>query len=453
MVGVHEMRQFNRLSDEPLTSRDGRHVLWYDNSGIATLTDTVTGENRWRAGVSGTLLLGHNGVDGVLKVEGADNQSLWEAEFRHPKARSVVITDDGNLELLSAIGVRLLSSGTGPVEVKLLQNSAPAAAITDSAYLVKPGHDEVSVTRKQDGSLQVSEQMSGAGWSHSHTLSPSLARWFEQDGAELTWRQVAEKRGTSWRLVLVDGADELLWRDTSHDAPAKVPPSTPYAYGGHVLPAGGQLRHQSLTSPNGAHSLVHQEDGNLVLYCNSAQQAVWATNTWWAGNGWADLCNGDLMVRTMYGAPLWRAGAAGATRLVVNDNGTMVLEGTSWVYDGHAGCTQPGMNTARGNTLLRGQVLQRQSLTAPDGVTVFAHRDDRRLVQFAADGTWLWDEYVWDAERSYLILDEDGMLRVRDIDGGIAMEIAGPADALVVTSEGAELRRGVKPFWRNGKRV
>jgi hypothetical protein len=44
---VFEMRQFHRLADEPLTSRDGRHVLWYADGGIATLTDTHTGEIRW----------------------------------------------------------------------------------------------------------------------------------------------------------------------------------------------------------------------------------------------------------------------------------------------------------------------------------------------------------------------------------------------------------------------
>jgi hypothetical protein len=314
---------------------------------------------------------------------------------------------------------------------------------------VKPGRYEFAVTRHRDGSLQVSEQTSYG--SNGHTLSPWLARWLEQDGAELTWRKVADgRRGKSWRLVLVDARGALLWREASERAPAGVPPSTPYDYGGHELPPGGRLWHQSLTSPNGSHTLVHQEDGNLVLYCNSAQEPVWATNTWWAGNGWVELSDGDLVLRTMYGAPLWEAGTTGATRLVVNDDGTMVLEGTSWVFDGHAGCTQPGMNTARGSTLLRGQVLQRQSLTAPDGVTVFAHRDDRRLVQLAADGTWLWAESVGDVEVSYLTLDDDGMLRVRDINGSIAKEIAGPADALAVTSEGVELRRDGNPFWRNG---
>lgn len=448
---MHEMEQFSQLRDEPLTSRDGRHVLDYDDSGIATLTDGGTGEIRWRTGESGALLLGH---DGVLQVEDEAYELVWAAELRHPDARKVVITDDGDLELLNDVDVPLVNSRTGVVEVTVLPGSAPAGAITDRAHLVvRKGRYEYErrVSRDRDGSLQVNEETSFGAL--GHTLSPRLALWFEQDGAELTWRQVAEKRGKSWRLVLVDAGGNLLWRDTNRGAPTQLPASTPYAHGGHELPAGGRLWHQSLTSPNGSHTLVHQEDGNLVLYCNSAQQAVWATNTWWAGNGWADLSDGDLVVRTMYGAPLWRAATTGAARLLVNDDGTMALEGTPWVFDGHAGCTQPGMNTARGNTLTRGQVLQRQSLTAPDAITVFAHRDDGRLVQFDANGTWVWDEHVGDGEGNHLTLDEDGMLRVHNANGVLAKEIAGPADALVVTSEGLELRSDGKCFWRNGKRV
>lgn len=449
---MHEIRQFRELESQPLTSGDGRHLLWYDNDGIATLVDTTTDETRWRAKVPGTLKFGHNGHCYALMVVDKDSQPLWESDFQHPDASCVVITDDGDLEILSAIGLRLINSRTGVVEMRVLQNSARAGAITESAYLLKSGRYDFTVTRSRDGSLEVNEQTSFGQL--GHRLSAPLADWLDQDGAELTWRKVSDgRRGTNWQLVLVDGAGRLLWRALSRDTPAPVEPSTPYAYGGHELTAGGRLRQQSLTSPNGSHTLVHQEDGNLVLYCNSGQYAVWATNTDWAGGGWAELSHGDLVLRTTYGAPLWRAGTAGATRLVVNDDGTMALEGTSWVFNGHAGCTRPGMNAARGSTLLRGQVLQRQSLTAADGVTVFAHRDDRRLVQLAADGTWLWDTYIRNAERSYLTLDDDGMLRVYDTDGSVAMEIDGPADALVVTSEGVELRHAGKPFWRNGKRI
>jgi hypothetical protein len=91
--GMHEMGQSSRLRDEPLTSRDDRHVLDYDDSGIATLTDSGTGEIRWRADVSGTLLLGD---DGVLQVEDEGQEPLWAADLQHPDARNLVISDDGD---------------------------------------------------------------------------------------------------------------------------------------------------------------------------------------------------------------------------------------------------------------------------------------------------------------------------------------------------------------------
>jgi len=108
---MYEMGQFIRLGDDPLTSRDGRHVLRYDDSGIATLTDTATGEIRWRAGAPGTLILGSGGV---LHIEDPDGQPSW-ADLTHPDALNMVITDDGDLELLSGDGVRLVNSRTGAV--------------------------------------------------------------------------------------------------------------------------------------------------------------------------------------------------------------------------------------------------------------------------------------------------------------------------------------------------
>ena len=128
------------------------------------------------------------------------------------------------------------------------------------------------------------------------------------------------------------------------------------------------------------------------------------------------------------------------------------LDGTSWVLDGHAGCAATGADVGRGDTLLPGQSLRRQSLTSADGTVVFAHRDDKRLVLHAADGTWQWDRYLG-ADDTSLVLDDDGVLRVRGVDGGVVLEIAGPADALVVTSEGVELRRDGVAFWRDGASV
>jgi hypothetical protein len=57
--------------------------------------------------------------------------------------------------------------------------------------------------------------------------------------------------------------------------------------------------------------------------------------------------------------------------------------------------------------------LRHQSLTSADGGTVLAHRDDPRLLLFGEDGRWLWDEYIWGAERSFLMLDDGDVGRMR----------------------------------------
>jgi hypothetical protein len=109
---------------------------------------------------------------------------------------------------------------------------------------------------------------------------------------------------------------------------------------------------------------------------------------------------------------------------------------------------------ARGSVLRRGETLERQSLTSDDGGTVFAHRDDRRLVLFAEDGRWLWDGYAWNAERTVLSLDEDAVLRLRTGDGSIEHEFGGPAERLAVRpGEIVLLDAAGTVLWRNGEEV
>jgi hypothetical protein len=204
---------------------------------------------------------------------------------------------------------------------------------------------------------------------------------------------------------------------------------------------------------------VHQEDGNLVLYCNPVHRAVWATNTWWAGDGWAELTSdGELVVRNLCGAQVWSSGTAGSAgrRLVVHDNGRVALldvhDAEVWSVDAHTSCTEPGTNVARGPVMRRGQILQRQSLTSDDGGTVLAHRDDRRIVLFHEDGHWIWNDYVSDAERSTLVLDEDGMLRVRGEGSDVTLELGGPGDELrVLPGEVRLSREDGTVVWRKGE--
>ncbi|MEK8170916.1 hypothetical protein NKH77_19170 [Streptomyces sp. M19] len=98
-----------------------------------------------------------------------------------------------------------------------------------------------------------------------------------------------------------------MWREQPRDMPIALPPATPHAYGGAELGVGARLWHQSLTSPSGAYSLLHQPDGDLVLFDKAARRAVWATHTggrttgtwnsaptatWWSAISAARRCGG-----------------------------------------------------------------------------------------------------------------------------------------------------------------
>lgn len=462
---MRELGQFTRLQeDDQLRSPSGRFVLHYDGNGVAVLTDTSTGETTWRAGEEGrpavgNLLLGNRDEVQVERADG-DRETIWRSGIAATGAQELILTDAGDLELLDRARVRLFNSRTGPVEPRAMHDSAPAADITADRFLVREaGKRRRTVAREQDGSLRVSEHAPNSGM--SYTMSGPLIPWLDQDGTVLTWRLLPEGgKPRWWTLCLTDSDGSVLWCEGMHNLETALPPAEPHTYGGPELAGGGRLRHQSLTSASGTHTLVHQEDGNLVLYCNPAHRAVWSTGTGWAGGGWAELAaDGDLVVRNPYGAAVWRSGTAGSggRRLVVGDDGRVALRDTGgaevWAVDAHTSCAEPGTNTARGSVLRRGQTLQRQSLASADGGTVLVHRDDRRLVLFGDDGHWIW-WHGWDAERSALVLDEDGMLRVRADDGGVAPGLGGPADELRVLPGEVQLcRADGTVVWRNGTEV
>lgn len=439
------------LSGEPLTSVSGRYVLDYDDDDIgwtAVLTDTDTGVVLWRASRPGWLYLG---------TQGAVQTAEWTSEVAAAGAASLTVGDEGGLLLWDATGFCLYDSRVGAIRPVELSEAAPAAAITRESCLVHDGRQRQVLTRNPDGSFQLTtHQSSGAVWSCS--LSLPLARWLAQDDTMLTWRLLPSGARRHWVLCLIrtgdgDGEGRILWRMDSGGVGVLVPAASPHAYGGATLEHGGRLRHQSLTSPSGTHTLVHQDDGNLVLYCGASQDAVWATHTWWSGDGWVDFSDGDLVVRNACGTDVWRVGTSTARRLIVADGGTLTLVDADgapvWRFTGHE-CTATGPDTtARGSVLHRGQTLHRQSLTSPDGSTVLVH-GDRRLVLFGEDGSWLWDEHISGDGPTVLVLDEDGMLRVRSVEGAVLVEIAGPADQLLIGPGAIELYRDGTAVWRNG---
>ncbi|WP_240965476.1 DUF6461 domain-containing protein [Streptomyces zingiberis] len=464
---MRNLIQFERLrEDEPLLSPSGRYKLCYDGEGVAIVLDTHTGGAVWRAGeegrpVAGDLLLGDR--DAVQVEAPGELRTVWRSPIAAEGARSLILTDTGDLELLNGDGARIYTSRSGPVEPRPLRNSAPVAAITADTFLVRETAKwRRTVTREQDGPLRLSRHHKSSGLI-SYLPAP-LVRWMEQEGTVLTWRMLPDdgRPGPRARTLCLEDSDgTVLWAEGSWEQGADLPPAEPHGHAGPELGAGGRLRNQSLTSASGAHTLTHRFDGNLVLYCDATLRVVWSAGTDWAGPGWTELTgDGELTVRNVWGAAVWSSGTAGAggSRLVVRDDGRVALldaGGTEvWAIDAHTSCAEAGPAVARGSVLRRGQTLLRRSLTSADGSTVLGHRDEHRLALIADDGTWIWWTYLGDAEGAALCLDEDGMLRIRGADGAVVREEAGPADELrVEPGEILLCRADGAVVWRNGEPV
>ncbi|MFF5727586.1 DUF6461 domain-containing protein [[Kitasatospora] papulosa] len=420
------------------------------------VTDTESDQVVWRAGAAGELLLG-GGCEVVVETE--DGQGpVWHSGFSAPGAQYLILTDAGELELLDRSHVRVGNIRTGPVHAVALGDAAPAAAITGDAYLVREGKTRRTVAREQNGSLRVCESWKGGGGSYGFT--GRLVDWLEQEGTQLTWRLHRPGGSTAkvWLLCLVDSEGAVLWHEGTQRPHGPIPMGAPYAYGGPVLEVGGRLRNQSLTSPDGTHTLVHQDNGDLALHCHTEHRVVWRTATDGIGGGWAELTeSGDLSVRNVHGARIWNSATAGsgARRLVVRDDGRAELRDADdrsvWSTGPHAACKGPAADAPRGAVLRRGQTLGPHSLTSAGGRTVLGHWNERYLVLFAEDHTWLWSTHLGETAEPGLRLDEDGMLRVLDDE---RPALGGPAEELRVQEGEVVLCRadgGV--VWRNGEVV
>ncbi|PTL82656.1 type VI secretion protein IcmF/TssM N-terminal domain-containing protein [Vitiosangium sp. GDMCC 1.1324] len=87
---------------------------------------------------------------------------------------------------------------------------------------------------------------------------------------------------------------------------------------------------ERLVSANGRFALVYQDDGNLVIYDLTTQQARWATNTQ-GKRAWRTAMqrDGNLVVYQAANAPVWSSKTQGQEKseLVMRDDGILLIRG------------------------------------------------------------------------------------------------------------------------------
>lgn len=223
-----------------------------------------------------------------------------------------------------------------------------------------------------------------------------------------------------------------------------------------MLRPGEHLSRRSVSCPSGEYSVVHQHDGNVVVYRNADRFAVWAAGTNYQSSVWdpetlatRDLDrvygragrlkleeDGNLVVYCAENKARWTSGVGTypPLGLMIHDAGRLVVMSVKNTFpwsSPHPPARWEGWNrTGDGRSLRRGQCLRDASLISHDGRFTFVVGEGTAVYLCHTDGPVEW--VVPKGGEEGLELTADGRLVLRGADGGER-----PADALGITSSTA----------------
>ncbi|MFF7649003.1 DUF6924 domain-containing protein [Streptomyces sp. NPDC007983] len=223
-----------------------------------------------------------------------------------------------------------------------------------------------------------------------------------------------------------------------------------------VLRPGEQLVRRTVSCPSGEYSVVHQHDGNVVVYRNADHFAVWATGT----NFQHSVCrpealehqdldrafgrpgrlllqeDGNLVVYSPTDQPLWSSGTMGRSMaaLMIQDSGRLVLRTAEDTIPWHSSSAPQrweGWNRVTdGRRLRRGQCLRGGTLVSDNGAYAFVAEGGSAAYFCHTAGGILWTVGLH-PQQGYE-LTGDGRLVTRDADG-----TERPAESLGISDSAA----------------
>ena len=236
--------------------------------------------------------------------------------------------------------------------------------------------------------------------------------------------------------------------------PAPVIPSVPAEDGyALVLRPGEHLSRRSVSCPSGEFSVVHQHDGNVVVYRNADRFVVWASGTdfqravvnpstvptdaldrvYGRPGRLALEHDGNLVVYSSADKPLWTSHSGGRQQqiiaLMIHDRGRLVLRTTQGTIPWSSSYPPPRWdgwsNATDGRRLRRGQCLRNGSLASDNGEYAFVVGEGAGAYLCRTDGPMLWAVDIGHGEGYELT--PDGRLIARTADGAER-----PADSLQI---------------------
>ena len=432
-------------------------LVWETGTGYRPEPTTTIQPGRWRGQGEGLAPAGQLALreDNTLAVLNHEGTELWVSPTREFPYLSLVLDDNGILTLMSKYGHLVWQSTPAPKSWPGWSNVPDGRRLRRGQSMrgqtLTSANGKYVLAALPSGRLQL-RTVGGPvlwGWSmgkeHGLTLTEDGRLYHRAPGGEtlgLTWHeQPAEDVfelyvADDGRITCVDEHGTVRWQAPDPKAGIRQvsPLRPPYAV---ILRAGEHLSERAVSSPNGEYSLVHQHDGNLVLYRHEDREAVWASDSQYqdsadraiVADGFSERPgrlllreHGELVVLRVTGEQVWSAPAVGHT-LVVTDAGRASLLGGSgdvvWQtpepepLDDEEG-EVPWTSVPDGRRLRRGEVLRGQTLISPNGAFTLVSNQEGFLYLRQAEGPVLWIHHLgW---LHGLELTEDGILQVRNWD-------------------------------------
>lgn len=255
----------------------------------------------------------------------------------------------------------------------------------------------------------------------------------------ITWRPDAPVTVGS-RLVLQDDGDLVVldpqgtqvWESGTAVQPSILPP-------GGVLEPG-----DALSSPDGRHTLLVLDDGDVALLGPDAATR-WSTGTAEPGSTLTLHDDGNLVVTDPDGDRVWRSRTAGhpGSSLVLQDDGDLVLYDPAGAVVWSTGTVVGPPSLATGAPVAVGG-----RLTSPDGHLHLVLGPDG--LSLAYDDTVVWTAPA--AGAAALAVQDDGNVVLTGADGAVQWASATPGNpgAMLQLEEGALLLRAAtgQELWR-----
>ncbi|PPH96905.1 hypothetical protein C5C95_13050 [Rathayibacter sp. AY1B7] len=359
-------------------------------------------------------------ADGNAVIYDAGRRPVWSTRTQGTGATTVRMQEDGNLVVVTGFGTPVWASGTAGETgaLALIQDDGqlvlvrpngdtawssadeqepepePIADVLDSGRELSPGQQLTAsdgrsrAAMQSDGNLVVyvdgsprwSSVTSGAG--NRLAMQTDGNAVVSAPGSGVRWQAgtpgnpgARMRMQNDGNLVITAASGRPLWASSTSRAPEIR----------DVLSSGSRLsRGQQLTSPDGRSRASLQGDGNLAVY--SRGDVRWGAGTQGEGETLSMQSDGNAVVTSASGRPLWASGTAGnpGSRLQMQNDGNLVVYSASgralWASDTPPAPPAPAVRDtlSSGNRLTAGQLLR-----SSDGGSEAVMQGDGNLVVYS----------------------------------------------------------------------